>query len=118
MAVKRAMRAICVSLQLVKAVTGRFFVAGFADTSSDIKRQRGTGNVFSMRDIRGLVESLARTNFLFWQGTNLYRVFGTSGGMRLEKFALASKRDMRFQCFGDKGRQDGMVNATLSHPLL
>jgi hypothetical protein len=46
MAVKWAKRAICVSLQLVKAVTGRFFVAGFADTSSDIKRQRGSGNVF------------------------------------------------------------------------
>jgi len=41
MAVKRAKRAICVSLQLVKAVTGRSFVAGFADTSSDIKRGAG-----------------------------------------------------------------------------
>lgn len=75
-----------------------------------------------MRDIRGLVESLARTNFLFWQGTSLYHVFDTSGGMRLEEVCTCFEKRHALSMFrryvNVKGRQDEIVNATLSHSLL
>ena len=47
----------------------------------------------------GIFAGLARTNFLFRRGTSLYRVFDTSGGIRLEEVCTCFQKRHAFSMF-------------------